>query len=320
MTTRWAVVGTGNIASQMARTLNPMPDADLAAVVSRTTEGAEAFAAAHGVARASDDLDQVLGDVDAVYVATPHVAHSEPAAAALEAGTAVLCEKPLTVSHAESERLIGAARSTGTFLMEAMWSRFIPAIRRAQDLVTEGAIGEVRSVEASFSLMLDLPPEHRLRNRALGGGTTLDLGIYPLTIAHLFLGAPTSTRVAGQVDRGVEIHASALSEHSGGWSHTTSSLVADTTNEGLISGTKGRIRLHRPHHHPTRLTVERGDSGVEETIDLPYPGTGFEFQVAEVHRCLAEGLSESPVMPHSATLEVAQWMDEVMGALGVAYT
>lgn len=319
MTTRWAIVGTGNIAAQMARTLGPLADAELSVVVSRTTDRAEAFAAEHGVARASDDLEGVLGDVDAVYVATPHVAHSEPAIAALESGTAVLCEKPLTVSHAESERLIGVAQSSGTFLMEAMWSRFIPALVKAQELVAEGAIGQVRSVEASFSLMIDLPPDHRLRNRALGGGTTLDLGIYPLTVAHLFLGAPTSTHVVGEVDRGVEVHASALSVHPGGWSHTTSSLIADTANEGIISGTEGRIRLHRPHHHPSRLTVERADGGVVESFDLPYPGTGFEFQVAEVHRCIAEGLTESPVVTHATTLEIAAWMDEVMGALGVAY-
>jgi predicted dehydrogenase len=319
MTTRWAIVGTGGIAAQMARTLGPMPDADLTAVVSRTTDRAKAFAAEHGVARASDDLGSILGDVAAVYVATPHIAHSEPTIAALEAGVGVLCEKPLTVSHAESRRLVGAARDTGTFLMEAMWSRFIPAIRRAQDLVAKGMVGEVRSVEASFSLVRDLPPEHRLRNRALGGGTTLDLGVYPLTIAHLFLGAPKSSQVVGHVDHGVDIHASTLSEHPGGWSHTTSSLIADTPNEAVIAGSDGRIRLHRPHHHPTRITIERGDGGVVETIDLPYAGTGFEFQVEEVHRCLAEGLTESAVVPHQTTLEVAHWMDDIMGALGVAY-
>ena len=297
-----------------------MPDAELTAVVSRSADRAAAFAAEHGATASGTDLTRFLGDVDVLYVATPHIAHADPAITALDAGVAVLCEKPLTVSAAESRRVVEAAQRSQTFLMEAMWMRFIPAIVRATDLVAEGRIGEVRSVEASFSVVHDFPAHHRLVNRSLGGGATLDLGVYPLNLAHLFLGPPTHSHVMGRVEGGVDVHAEVLAEHATGWSRTVSSLTINTTNEAVVWGTEGRITFHRPHHHTTRLTVERSDGGTGETIDLPYPGTGFEFQVAEVHRCLAEGLVESPVVPHRATLDVATWMDDILGSLGVAYS
>lgn len=321
MTVRWGIIGTGGIASAMARALEEYPDAEIVAVASRTRDRADAFASEHGIPVGLGTYEEIatVDGLDCVYVATTHDWHRSTTAACLEAGVPVLCEKPLATSLAEADAILEVAHRTGVFLMEGMWMRCNPGIRRAMALVDAGAIGEVVTVDASFGLARTFDPAHRLVNPMLAGGATLDLGVYPLHLAHLFLGPPTGFEATGRLARGVDVHAEVLGTHRGGFSRSASSLVADLANEAVIGGTEGRIRLHRPHHHPPAISLERGDGGVVETIDVSFEGSGFRFELDEVHRCLTEGHTESRLVPHAATRDVMAWIDGILGRLGVVY-
>src|SRR5690242_10156255 len=191
---RWGIVGPGGIAAQFAKDLPLVAGAELAAVGSRSPENAAAFAERYGFARAHGSYADLAADpgVDVVYVATPHAQHFDAALLCLEAGKAVLVEKPITLDLASAARLVQAAHASNVFLMEAMWMRLNPAVRKIQELVEEGAIGWVSAIHADFGLQGPCPVEHRLRDPKLGGGALLDLGVYPIHLAHLIMGNPTA--------------------------------------------------------------------------------------------------------------------------------
>ena len=191
---RWGVLATGKIATAVVRDLTLLDECEVAAVAARRQESADAFAAQHGIAKAYGDYRSLVEDpdVDVVYVATPNALHRAHVEMAFEAGKPVLCEKSLTLTARDAELLVAQARERNLFLMEAMWMRCNPVVRRLQQLVAAGALGNVRQVRADLGFVVDKPPTDRLLDRALGGGALLDMGIYPLTFAHLFLGEPSS--------------------------------------------------------------------------------------------------------------------------------
>jgi predicted dehydrogenase len=318
---RWGILSTGGIARAFVTDLALLPDAEAVAVGSRTAEKAEEFARRHGIARAHGSWPALVEDpeVDAVYVATPHHAHHEATMACLRAGKPVLTEKPFTLDLATSEELVETARSAGVFLMEAMWMRCIPGIRRLAGLVADGAVGELTEVHADFGIAGPFPDSHRLRDRALGGGALLDLGVYPVTFAHLFLGAPAKVEAwarltAGGVDENTGV---LLGYDSGALAVLSCSLVGDTPRRATITGTRGRIEVPRDFFHPTSFTLWRG--GTPEEFTVPYEGLGYLFEADEVHRCLREGLIESPLVPHAETLSVMRTLDAVRAKIGVTY-
>ncbi|MEU7871118.1 Gfo/Idh/MocA family oxidoreductase [Dactylosporangium sp. NPDC049140] len=320
--TRWGILSTGSIAATFAEDLRLMPDAELAAVGSRSTESAERFAARHGAARAHGSWQALVDDpgVDAIYVATPHSAHYEASMLALRAGKAVLCEKPFTLAVAESEEMVRTARASGVFLMEAMWMRCIPAIRRMGELVRDGAIGDLVSVHADFGMQGPFPETSRLRDRKLGGGALYDVGIYPVTFAHLFLGAPASVQAwarmsAGGVDENTGM---LLGYDSGALAALSCSLLGDTARTGAVTGTLGRIDVRRDFFHPHGFTLWRG--GETEEFELPYEGHGYQFEAAEVQRCLREGLTESPLVPLDETLDILRLLSQISGIIGLDYS
>jgi predicted dehydrogenase len=319
---RWGILSTGSIAATFAEDLRQLPDAELAAVGSRSTESARKFAAAHGAARAHGSWQALVEDpdVDAIYIATPHSAHYEAALLALRAGKATLCEKPFTLAVGETEALIEAARAGGVFLMEAMWMRCIPAIRRMVELVRDGAIGEPVSVHADFGMQGPFPEDSRLRDRRLGGGALYDVGIYPVTFAHLFLGAPATVRAWARMSAGgVDENTGMLFGYDGGAvAALTCSLLGDSARRGAVTGTLGRLEVERDFFHPTGFTLWRGDAA--ETFELPYAGRGYQFEAAEVHRCLRSGLLESPVVPLSETLDILRILAEISGIIGLDYS
>ncbi|GAA2377636.1 Gfo/Idh/MocA family oxidoreductase [Dactylosporangium salmoneum] len=319
---RWGILSTGAIAATFAEDLRLLPDAELAAVGSRTAESAERFAAAHGAARAHGSWQALVEDpeVDAIYVATPHSAHYEAALLALRAGKATLCEKPFTLAVSESEALVAAAREGGVFLMEAMWMRCIPAIRRMAELVRDGAIGDVVSVHADFGIQGPFPETSRLRDRRLGGGALYDVGIYPVTFAHLFLGAPSSVQAWARMSAGgVDENTGMLFGYDGGGvAALTCSLLGDSARRGVVTGTLGRIEVERDFFHPHGFTLWRGADA--EVFDLAYEGRGYQFEAAEVHRCLREGLTESPLVPLAETLDILRVLSSVSGIIGLDYS
>ncbi|WP_432834538.1 Gfo/Idh/MocA family protein [Dactylosporangium sp. CA-092794] len=319
---RWGILSTGNIAAAFAEDLRLLPDAELAAVGSRSTEAAETFAAKHGAARAHGSWRALVEDpdVDAIYVATPHTAHYEAAMLALRAGKATLCEKPFTLAVGEAEELVETARSGGVFLMEAMWMRCIPAVRRMIELAGDGAIGEVVSVHADFGMQGPFPETSRLRDRRLGGGALYDVGIYPVTFADLFLGRPSSVQAWARMSAGgVDENTGMLFGYdSGAVAALTCSLLGDSARRATVTGTLGRMEVARDFFHPAGFTLWRGESA--EHIDLPFEGRGYQFEAAEVHRCLREGLPESPLVPLSDTLAILRILHEISGKIGLDYS
>ncbi|MGC4803991.1 Gfo/Idh/MocA family protein [Micromonospora sp. DT233] len=320
--TRWGILATGHIAGRFAEDLRLVPGAELVAVGSRTPQAAQLFAERHGAQRAYGSWAELAADdeLDAIYVATPHVAHHEATMTCLAAGRAVLVEKPFTLDLADSTELVETARARGVLLMEAMWMRTNPLIRRLVELVADGAIGQVTTVQADFGLAGPFAPESRMRARALGGGALLDLGIYPISLAHLLLGVPQQVRAWAKIGpEGVDENTGLLFGYDSGAVATLScGIVGATPVVASITGTAGRIDLPAPFLRPPSATLHR--AGAEpETIPADLTGGGYQYEAAEVQRCLAEGLTESPLVPHATTLEVMALLDTIRDQIGVHY-
>ncbi|ASW56942.1 Gfo/Idh/MocA family protein [Plantactinospora sp. KBS50] len=320
--TRWGILSTGGIAEQFVSDLRLLPDAEVLAVGSRTSQAARAFADRHGIPRAYGSWADLAADedIDAVYVATPHSGHYDATMTCLTAGRAVLCEKPFTLDAATSEELVRTARDRGVFLMEAMWMRCNPDLLRMVDLIADGAIGSLTTVHADFGVGGPFPPEHRMRARALGGGALLDLGVYPVSLAHLLLGLPDQIRAWARLsDEGVDENTGVLLGYdSGALAALTCGITGETGVGATITGGAGRIELPGPFFRPDRITLHR--AGHEpEVIRTDMTGRGYQHEAAEVQRCLADGLIESPLVPHAATLEVMGLLDDIRAQIGVRY-
>ncbi|MFI9585678.1 Gfo/Idh/MocA family protein [Streptomyces sp. NPDC052236] len=321
-TVRWGVLATGGIAARFTADLLRLPDTEVVAVASRTEASAKAFADQFGIARAYGDWASLAADedVDVVYVATPHSAHRAAAGLCLEAGKAVLCEKPFTLNTAEAEELVALARERGSFLMEAMWMYCNPVIRAVADLVRDGAIGEVRAVQADFGLQGPFAPDHRLRDPAQGGGALLDLGIYPVSFAQLLLGEPDRVQAEALLSpEGVDLHTGMLlGWDSGATALLSCSITAGTPVTASVTGTTGRIELPHGFFFADRFTLHRDGREPEEIVTEGWHD-GLHYEAAEVMRCVRAGETESPMVPLDGTLAVMRTLDAVRDRIGVRY-
>lgn len=320
--TRWGILATGGIATSFVQDLKLLPDAEVVAVGSRSAESAKAFAERHEIPRAYGSWRELAedADVDVVYVATPHSAHYAATRILLEAGRSVLCEKPFTLDLTTTVELIDMARDRGVFLMEAMWMRCNPSVLRMLELIKDGAIGDVTSVHADFGVAGPFEPTHRMRNPELGGGALLDLGVYPVSFAHLVLGVPQHVRAWAKIGpEGTDENTGIIFGYdSGAVAALTSGMLGETALGATVSGTKGRIVLESPFFRPDRFTLHR--PGAEpEVIEAPRTGLGYYHEAAEVQRCLREGLTESPLVPHSVTIQVMELLDQIRDQIGVSY-
>lgn len=314
-TIRWGIVGPGGIAERFVAAMADCDGGEVVAVASRATERAEAFAARHEIARAHGSVDDLIADdVDAVYVAVPHTAHHAVAVEALRAGRHVLCEKPMTESAALTGQVVAAARESGRFLMEAIWSRCLPAYRRLVEVLAEGRIGTPRLVDAELGFAFTFDAAGRLFDPALGGGALLDLGIYPLQLATLVLGPPQQVRATGRHGpTGVDELAAVLTTHAEGVGVLRTSARSFLVGSARIVGDDGEIELTGLVNDPRSLTVVA--AGEREVIDCDYEGDGLRFEIDEVHRCLAEGLAESPLVPWADSLVIAGALDESIASV-----
>lgn len=315
---RWGIMGTGGIAAAMANTLRAV-GSPAVAVGSGTSGRASAFAVEHDIARAVDSHCAVaeLDDVDIVYVGTTNDLHHRNVLDAVARGKHVLCEKSIALNAQQAGEMFAAAADVQVLLMEAMWMRFCPFIETLDELMAGGAIGEVADVEAMFGFVA--PAGGRWTDRHRGGGALLDLGVYPLSLVHLLLGAPSTFETLARVQDGVDVDTRVISHHPGGSvAYIGATFLADAANDAVISGPTGRLRIHAPFHHSSTITLERGGE-VVETFDTGFAGHGFRFEVAEMERCVAAGLTESPMRPSEDTLAVMDWMDAIRESVGVAF-
>ena len=319
---RWGILGTGAIAHKFAAGLREVPDARLQAVGSRTLDSARQFGAEHGVTRCHGSYAALANDreVDVIYVATPHVFHAAQTRLCLEAGKPVLCEKPFTLNAREAIDVITLAREHRLFLMEAMWSRFVPAMVEAKRIASAGEIGALLNGQAALGFASHFGPEHRLNALKLGGGALLDLGIYPLSLLSHFLGPITTAQALADLsDTGVDAQTGFTARHqSGALSNGFCSIRVQTAFEAVINGALGQLRIHAPFFKAERISIIHNDGGTR-TIDLPHLGNGYAHQAIEVGRCLRAGLTESPVMPLDETLRLMQTMDAMRDQFGLIY-
>lgn len=320
---RWGILGPGRIADKLLPDFAHVPDAEVVAVGSRSKERAEAFAAKHGIARAHASYEALIADpdVDVLYIATPHRQHRDVALAALRAGKALLVEKSFTTTVAGAEAIMGVARSERRFVMEAMWTRFQPLILRARALLADGAIGEVRGVQADLGVDRPYDPEDRLFDPAQGGGAMLDLGVYVVSFAQMILGTPQAVVAQGtRFPSGVDAEAGILLDHGDGKrSALMISLRNATPGQARILGTKGYIDILPRFHHPTTMVLARSGKDAETIREEPL-GQGFAHELIEVNTCLAQGRTESALMPLADTLDVQRTMNAACEQLGVVHT
>ncbi len=322
-TIRWGILGCGHIAAALAAALKSLPEAVIAAAASRTPGRAREFADRFGIAIRYESYEELAADtgVDIVYVATPHNFHDDNVRLCLEHGKAVLCEKPLTVNAARAGELFALARKRGLFLMEAMWTRCLPAVLELQRRLAAGDIGDVKRVDSHFWKSMPFDAEHRFFNRSLAGGALLDIGIYPLTLADVvFRGleplAVESRAVLGRT--GVdETSYYFLSYPADALALLSASGRGDSPREALISGSRGWARLS-PYPGAHRLELCAGDGPVR-AFEFPFPVNGYEYEAAEAMRCLRAGLTESPLVPGETTCRLLGLMDGMRREWGLRY-
>ncbi|MFJ3716306.1 Gfo/Idh/MocA family protein [Streptomyces sp. NPDC090057] len=322
---RWGILATGGIAAAFAADLVDLPDAEIVAVASRRRESAEAFAERFGVTRAYGDWESLAADpdIDVVYVATPHAAHRAAAGLCLTAGRNVLCEKAFTLNAREAGELVALAKEHDRFLMEAMWMYCNPLVRRLKALVDDGAIGEVRTVQADFGLAGPFPAAHRLRDPELGGGSLLDLGVYPVSFAQLLLGEPDAVAASAVLSpEGVDLQTGALlSWESGALASLHCSIAGGTGTTASVTGSLGRIDVPAGFFHPERFVLHRDGRDSEEFTADPADGprTSLRHEAAEVMRALRAGERESPLVPLDGSLAVMRTLDAIRERIGVRY-
>lgn len=326
---RWAVIGPGRIANRFAQAVQGLPEARISRIHARDAAKATAFAERWAPAAvASSSLDELLADpaVDAVYLATPHAQHGEAIRACLLAGKPVLCEKPLVPSLAVAEPLLALARERGVFLMEALWTRFLPAYEQLAQWLRDGAIGELRGIQSSFCFSAPYDPSTRLFDPHLAGGSLLDIGIYNLAatrfILEMALGVcPEPDRIeanARLAPTGVDQQLSASLHFGDLVSQFICSFDAVSPNALHILGTRGRISLPQSFSQATALELQRG-AEPPLRVEAPFRINGFEGEISETMACVRAGLVESPRMPHAESRALLSWMDRIRAQVGVRY-
>ena len=319
---RWGILGLGTIARAFAIGLTAVPEAKLVAVGSRSVFKAKEFAKEFGAARTHGSYEDLAKDpeVDAIYIATPHPMHKDDAILCLNHGKAVLCEKPFCVNAKELEQVVAVARAKNVFLMEAMWTRFMPVMARVREWLAAGRIGEPRLVTADFGFRCAWDPQSRLLAPALAGGGLLDVGIYTVAFTSMVFG-PKPSRITGFAhlgETGVDEQAAfILGYPGGGLASLTCAVRTNTPHGARIDGTEGRIDIPAPFWKATRAVLTAG--GHSETIDAPHKSNGYEYEAMEVGRCLRAGLKESPIVTLDESLALMRVLDQVRGQFGLKY-
>jgi predicted dehydrogenase len=312
----WGIAATGGIARTVGAAIVAEPGMRVAAVGSRNLARAQTLASDLGAESAYGSYEELCADpaVDAIYVATPHAQHLQVAAAAIAAGKAVLCEKPLAATVDDAEKMVRLAREAGVFLMEAMWMRFNPLIRRIKE---DPRFGEIRSVQASFGFAHPYDPAHRLWAPELGGGALLDLGIYPFGLAQLILGMPTGLHVTGSLaPNGVDAEAAGVLRYPGGrHALVATSLLGNYPNGASVVGTQMRADIQAPFWAPQRIVLSGPEMEPEEHV-LDPADNGYAGELREVRAATAEGRTESSIMPLDESLAMMGLLAEARSQLG----
>lgn len=351
---RWGILGTGTVATQFIEGLQSVPNAQLWAIGSRTIDKAQKFANLFHAPKAYGNYEELVQDpnIDVVYIATPQTRHKDDSILCLNAGKAVLCEKPFTVTSQEAREVMAVAKQQRVFCMEAMWMRFMPLIQEVRQLIQSGDIGDVKLLTADFGYPTEFDPKNRFFNPELGGGSLLDRGVYPLSLAFLLLGKPSQVSGSPCIgETGVDNQSAMILHYeNGAMAVLHSTLQSFSSNEALIVGTRGKIAIKEPFYKPENITVThfsdepvvvtsrtpsfdlgwkrsiinklkqnqllkalaKSQKEKSKTICRGLSGNGYNYEAAEVVRCLQANKLESDLMPLSETIEIMETMESLL--------
>jgi predicted dehydrogenase len=320
-TYRWGILAPGKIAHKFAVGLQVVPGAELYAVGSRDFERARKFADQYHAPVCYGSYEELARDpeVDVIYIASPHSFHMEQTLLCLQEGKGVLCEKPLAINSHQVTAMIKSSKHYGSFLMEALWSRFLPNIIKTKEAINQGVIGDVSHLEADFGFLADYDPKSRLFDPYLGGGALLDIGIYPLFFAIYLFGSPveieaSATLTKTGVDQSCKVH---LLFAGGKTASLYFTLTEFTPVEARITGDKGEIKLPNRWYQPVNMITSKDSSQVETVFD--FVGNGYNYQAAEVQNCLGQNKIESDNWSHGDSLQLMQLMDNIRLQCGIEY-
>ncbi|HET7144272.1 MAG TPA: Gfo/Idh/MocA family oxidoreductase [Anaerolineales bacterium] len=318
----WGILGPGRIAHNFAGGLKVIDDASLYAVASSKIERANEFADQYGGAKTYDSYEALVNDpeVDGVYIATPHRFHFENVMLCLNSGKPVLCEKPLTVNAGETKKLIETSKKNKVFLMEALWTRYLPIYPVIRKWLDEKAVGDISLMVGTFGFNAPKEKDDRWQNPELAGGTLLDMGIYPISVSQWVMRSPPKSFVAMAHlgETGVDELTTVLLKYENGViSQFHSSFLSNHVNDFLIYGSKGYIRIHPAFWGSSKASLFVDDQ--ELTLSRPLRAGGFEYQTEEAMRCIRAGLLESPGMTQADTLANMELMDSIRAEIGLKY-
>ena len=321
MALRWGILATGGIARTFTKDLHTA-GLDLPAVGSRSQESADAFAAELSVPHAHGSYDALFADpdVDIIYIATPHPMHVEPALAALNAGKHVLIEKPITVNAKEATAIRDLAAEKGLLAMEAMWTRYLPHMKRIHEILDAGTLGDIRIVSADHTQATPTDPAHRMNAMELGGGALLDLGIYPLSFVHDILGTPSTIQASARfLETGADSEFATVMTHaSGALSTTFSTSRGAGPNSAHIVGTDARIDIDRVWYSATSFTVTAKDGTVLERFETEIEGRGMQFQALAAEHAVETGVAPAE-LTIDESVEIMKTLDEIRRQIGLVY-
>jgi scyllo-inositol 2-dehydrogenase (NADP+) len=321
----WGIIGPGSIATEFAHDLSFVKSCRhrIGAVLSHSLEKAANFAEKEDAPQYFEDINAFVEEakIDAVYIATPHPLHHEETLRCLEHKIPVLCEKPLAMNSGQVKEMVQAAEQHQTFLMEGMWIRFLPSIMKVLSLVESGRIGKIVSIKADMSYKAPNDPESRYFDPALGGGSLLDLGIYPIFLTHLLLGKPAQIQATARLSNKQVDEACAALFHYNNSSYAIieSSLVTKTELTATIYGEAGKLHIAAPwNEKPAEIIIEVYDGDVEH-YPCAWEGRGFQYEIEEVYSCLKQGKLYSDKFCHQFSLDLMATMDAIRQQTNIVY-
>lgn len=320
---KWGIIGPGKIARKFATDIKVTSNAVLYAVASRSETQAESFAKEFGAPHAYAGYEAMLEcpDLDAIYIATPHIFHAEHALMCLDAGIPVLCEKPFAINTKQVKAMIAKAQAKDVFLMEALWTAFLPTMKATKTLLADGDLGEVFSIRADFGFKAPYLPDKRIFNSKLGGGALLDIGIYPVFLALFLFGVPEQIKASAKIGAtGVDEEIGIMfSYRDGKMAHLHSTVLTNTNTEAFIYGTKGTIHLHGRWFTPTTMHLDLFDAPSQKKFQFDYKSGGFEYEIEEASQCIANGKKESEILPLAFSLQLIETLDAIRQEIGLIY-
>jgi len=321
-TTKWGIIGPGKIAHKFAQGLASVKGAELFAVASRSENRARDFANQYRIPFYYQGYENIVKnqEVDIIYISTPNALHYENTLMCLENGKPVLCEKPFTISRGQLQRLVNTAGDKKVFLMEAIWTRFLPTIQKVIEIRNSGELGAIRAIYADFGFKAPVEYDGRLYNLELGGGALLDIGIYPVFLSLLLLGKPSEIKSTAVLSRtGADESCSILFKYdNGSLANLASTFILDTPIEANIIFEKGRIRINRRWFAPSSLTITDRKEKTNE-LTFKYNGNGYHLEAEEAMKCLEKGLTECPELPLGFSLELMGLLDQIREQCGIRY-